>query len=78
MPKKIGFSRYEENFPGSDVTTEEWDFLHAVESYKQKHHRRFPSLREILGVLKTLGYRKVPAEVTPPPAPSSPKVPKAR
>ncbi|MGL6096485.1 MAG: hypothetical protein ACRC7O_11895, partial [Fimbriiglobus sp.] len=59
MPKKIGFSRYEENFPGSDVTADEWEILQAMDGYQKRFRRRFPSWREVLGVLKTLGYRKV-------------------
>lgn len=73
MPRQIGFSHYEENFPGSDVTPEELEFFQAMERYRKKHRRRFPSLREILGVLKSLGYRKaIPTSSTEPSATDTP------
>ena len=68
MPKKIGFGRYEENFPGSDITGEELEFLRAVEQYQKKFRRRYPSWREVLKILLGLGYRKV-ADPTPLPKP---------
>lgn len=64
MPKKIGFSRYEENFPGCDVTTEEWEFLQAMDAYQRRYSRRYPSWREVLGVLRSLGYQKLPVNPT--------------
>ena len=51
-----------ENFPGSDVTPAEWEFLKAMERYQRMHQRRFPSLREVLMVLKSLGYRKADSQ----------------
>lgn len=69
VPKRIGFSQYEENFPGSNVSVEELEFLRAIERYQRKYRRRYPSWREVLGVLRSLGYRKV-AEAVPPPPPS--------
>lgn len=59
MPKKIGYSRYEENFPGADITAEEWDFVSAIEKYRKETGRRHLAWREVLGVLLSLGYRKV-------------------
>jgi hypothetical protein len=58
MPKVIGFSLTEENFPGADITTEEWEFLHAMERYQKTYSRRYPSWREAFRVLWCLGYRK--------------------
>jgi hypothetical protein len=43
---------------GCDYTDEEREFLVALERYRQSRHRRFPSCREILQVIKSLGYRK--------------------
>jgi hypothetical protein len=37
---------------------EELEFLHAMEDYKQKHNRPFPTWSEVLGVLRELGYVK--------------------
>lgn len=71
MPKHIGFTRYEENFPGADFTPDEWEFIRAVRAYQAETKRRYPSWREILAVARSLGYRKVPGEQPPPAA--SPK-----
>ena len=51
-----------ENFPGSDVTPDEWEFMQAMERYQRIHKRRFPSWREVLMVLKSLGYRKAESQ----------------
>ena len=49
----------EENFPGSDYSDEERAFLVAMERYKRRNGRPFPTCREVLYVLRSLGYRKV-------------------
>jgi hypothetical protein len=59
VPKQIGFGRYEENFPGADISTEELEFLRALERYQRRYDRRYPSWREVLSILRSLGYRKV-------------------
>lgn len=38
--------------------SEEREFLLAVERYKREKRRPFPTLAELLYVLKSLGYRK--------------------
>jgi len=69
MPRILGFSTYSENFQGGDITDEEWAFLKAVAAYQKRWNRRYPSWREILHVLKCVGYRKVappiPVETAP-------------
>lgn len=55
-----------ENFPGADITPAEWEFLRALEAFQRRTGRRYPSGREVLGVLLGLGYRK-PADAPPPP-----------
>ncbi len=57
----------EENFPGCDYTEEEREFLVAIDRYKRSARRPYPTWREVLRVIKALGYRKVPAH---PEAPS--------
>ena len=52
-------SAYSETYPGSDVTAEEFVFLKAMERFQRTHKRRYPTWREVLFVLKSLGYRKV-------------------
>ncbi len=59
MPRRIGSTSYDENFPGSDITPDEWEFIQAVRAYQLRFKRRYPSWREVLGVLESLGYRKV-------------------
>lgn len=49
-----------ENFPGSDIATtgDEWEFLTAMDRYQRRTGRRYPTWREVLAVLRALGYRK--------------------
>ena len=61
MPKKIGHSTYSETFPGYGFGDDEWEFVRAVAAYQKRWRRRYPSWREVLHVLKALGYRKVAA-----------------
>jgi len=41
------------------MTDEQFDFLMAIDEYKRKNSRPFPTWTEILEVIKALGYRKV-------------------
>lgn len=54
--------------PGSSFdqvySDDELEFLRAVDAYKRKYKRPWPSWGEILTVFKSLGYRRV-AEPTP-------------
>jgi len=38
---------------------EELAFLKAMEQYMKQNRKRFPTFTEVLGVAKSLGYRKV-------------------
>ena len=40
------------------VDAEELEFIQALDEYKRKHERPFPSWSEVLHVLKSLGYSK--------------------
>jgi len=62
---------FTENYPGSDVTPEEFEFLKAIERYQRLHERRYPTWREVLFVIRCLGYRKVVRAVAVP-APGNP------
>jgi len=42
-----------------DYTTEEIEFMQAMDAYKRSSGRMFPTCSEILEVLRDLGYRKV-------------------
>jgi hypothetical protein len=47
-------------------TEEEVAFLKAVERFKMANNRKFPTLREILLVAKSLGYEKTGEAKEPP------------
>jgi hypothetical protein len=48
-----------------DYSDEEIDFMKAMDTYKRRSGRQFPTWSEVLEVLKSLGYRQVaePSEV---------------
>ncbi len=41
------------------MSDEQFEFLMAVDEYKKKNARPFPTWTEVLEVIKALGYRKV-------------------
>ncbi len=41
-----------------DYTTEEVEFMHALDAYKRTSGRMFPTCSEVLEVLRGLGYEK--------------------
>jgi hypothetical protein len=41
------------------MTDEQFDFLMAIDEYKRKNGKHFPTWTEVLEVIKALGYRKV-------------------
>ncbi|MBY0515106.1 MAG: hypothetical protein K2P78_14530 [Gemmataceae bacterium] len=49
-------------------TAADIEFRRAVEAYKRTARRQFPTLKELLEVLRSLGYRKVAA-----PTPGQPR-----
>jgi hypothetical protein len=59
----------EEVFPGSDYTDEEREFLQAIDRYKRTQRRPYPTWREVLKVLRELGWRKVAPPASTPAAP---------
>jgi hypothetical protein len=42
-----------------EMTDEQFEFIMAVNEYKQVNRRPFPTWTEVLDVIKALGYRKV-------------------
>lgn len=42
-----------------EMSDEQFEFLMAIEEYKKKNIRPFPTWTEVLEVIKALGYRKV-------------------
>jgi hypothetical protein len=45
-----------------DYTQDEIEFMHALDEYKHKSGRMFPTCSEILEVVRALGYVKLSAE----------------
>ena len=46
-----------------DYTTDEVEFMHALDRYKCASGRMFPTCSEVLEVIRSLGYAKVNAAV---------------
>jgi len=57
----------EETSIGADYSDDEREFLVAIERYRRLKRRPFPTCREVLQVLLSLGYRR--ATAPRPPAP---------
>lgn len=57
--EKGSLSGLGDTFPGCDYTDEEREFMLAMDLYKREHKRPFPSWREVLSVIHSLGYRKI-------------------
>lgn len=49
-----------------EMTPEQFEFVQAVNEYKQVNGRPFPTWTEVLDIVKAIGYRKVanPQEIT--------------
>ncbi|MEZ6055887.1 MAG: hypothetical protein R3C01_04205 [Planctomycetaceae bacterium] len=45
-----------------DYQPEEVEFMRAMDDYKRRSGRQFPTWSEVLEVIRDLGYRKVAAE----------------
>lgn len=43
---------------GADYTDDELAFMQAMDRYKRENRRPFPTWREVLAVLTSLGYHK--------------------
>jgi len=49
---------FEERIENGELTLEEVEFIRAIDRYKRKYDRPFPTYSEILSVVKQLGYTK--------------------
>ena len=49
---------FEERIENGELTLEEVEFIRAIDRYKRKYDRPFPSWSEILLIVKELGYTK--------------------
>ena len=48
-----------------DYSQDEIEFMHALDEYKRKNGRMFPTCSEILEVIRDLGYVKVASGAAP-------------
>jgi hypothetical protein len=55
------YTSYSTFFDGGDMTADETEFLLAVAAYQKRYQRRYPTWREVLHILRCLGYRKADA-----------------
>ncbi len=62
-------------FPGAEYTPDEVAFLQAVDVYKRRTGHKFPSLIELLDVLRELGWRPPERPAALPPTEDEPTVP---
>ncbi len=49
----------EGSFPGAEYTPEEVEFIMAVDVWKKKYHRRFPTVVDLMHILQLLGYKRL-------------------
>ena len=56
-----GIRRHEDRRAAEEgeMTDEQFEFVMAVDDYKRVNKRPFPTLTEILEIIKALGYKKV-------------------
>jgi len=47
------------------LSSEELQFIKAIEAYKSQHHKHFLSWTEVLRIVKELGYKKVTKKPQP-------------
>lgn len=59
MLRHIHLAMTNETHPGADITEEQWQFIQAIEAYKRRFQRRYPTWREVLHVARCLGYRRI-------------------
>jgi hypothetical protein len=72
VPHWDSYTSYSWFFEGSEMTEDETEFLLAMSAYQKRFRRRYPTWREVLTVLRCLGYRKV-AEPAPIDEPQPPR-----
>jgi hypothetical protein len=51
-------TRFNATHLGADYAPDEVEFMTAMDEYKRLNRRPFPTWREVLYVLKRLGYKK--------------------
>ncbi len=56
------------------LSSEELQFIKAIEKYKSENNKQFLSWTEVLKIVRELGYKKLPKK----PAPPVPALPAAK
>ncbi len=64
--------RPERNINDYPLSTDEVEFINAINDYKAKFNRPFPTWSEILHVLRTMGYLRADFPLPPMPAEGGP------
>jgi hypothetical protein len=59
MSRWSEYTSYSLYFDGAEITAEETELLLAMAAYQKRFCRRYPTWREVLHVVRCLGYRKV-------------------
>jgi hypothetical protein len=58
LRRKEDQAAFQKRVEEGDLTLEEIEFVRAIDRYKQKFNRSFPTWSEVLAVVKELGYTK--------------------
>lgn len=53
---------FERRIEDGELTLEEIEFIRAVDKYKRKYNRPFPTWTEVMAIVKELGYVKAPVD----------------
>ena len=69
--------RPERNINDYPLSTDEVEFINAINDYKSKFDRPFPTWSEVLHVLRVMGYLRVDSPLPPMPAEGGPFDPPA-
>lgn len=61
--RRTGLDRRSRQGPGAyDLAAEELEFINAINAFKRKSGRSFPTWSEVLQIVRELGYRRPDAE----------------
>jgi len=58
LRRKEDQAAFQKRVEEGDLTLEEIEFVRAIDRYKQKFNRPFPTWSEVLAIVKELGYTK--------------------
>ena len=58
LRRKEDQAAFQKRVEEGDLTLEEIEFVRAIDRYKQKFNRPFPTWSEVLAITKELGYTK--------------------